>query len=118
MADERDDESELSGDGVDRLGENVRFANSQKIPVDRSDDAYGRILSDEGVRIVDKDEAQAALDSGAAISRQSQGRLVSLVGMESDENAPTWADTDEQTSVRIVGGSERVSSSLRMPESM
>lgn len=74
----------------------------------------------EGVRLVNKTEAQAALESGTAINRQSQGRLVSLVSYESDEPQPTWADTDDDasTSIRILSGStERVSATLRMPES-
>src|SRR4051794_15172194 len=72
----------------------------------------------EGVRLVNRADAEAALESGQAISRQSQGRLVSLVNYESDEPQSTWADTDEPTpAIRILGGTtERVSSSLRMPE--
>lgn len=73
----------------------------------------------EGVRLVNKAEAEAALESGAAISRASQGRLVSLVGYESGDPEPTWADTDDDSSnsIRILGSAERVSATLRMPES-
>lgn len=75
----------------------------------------------EGVRLVSDAEAKAALESGAAISRNSlpnQGRLISLVGYESDDPEPTWADTDEaSSSMRILGTAERVSAQLRMPGS-
>lgn len=72
----------------------------------------------EGVRLVNKAEAEQAVQSGRAITRQSAagGRLISLVGYESDEPEPTWADTTESSSMRILGPSERVSASLRMPE--
>jgi CDP-diglyceride synthetase len=73
----------------------------------------------EGVRLVNKEEAEAALESGKAISRGSQGRLVSLVGYESSDPEPTWADTDDDasSSIRILGSTERVSATLRIPES-
>lgn len=72
----------------------------------------------EGVRIVNQAEADAAVESGTAIRRTSQGRLVSLVPYESDEPAPTWADTDDDgaSAIRIIGSTERVSASLRIPE--
>jgi phosphatidate cytidylyltransferase len=80
----------------------------------------------EGVRLVNRDEATAAIESGAAITRNRAadatpgGRLVSLVGYESDEPEPTWADTGDAAapSVRIVSDTtERVSSAIRMPDS-
>jgi CDP-diglyceride synthetase/subtilisin-like proprotein convertase family protein len=73
----------------------------------------------EGVRLVNKEEAEAALEKGLAISKNSQGRLVSLVGYETGDPEPTWADTedDASSSIRIIGSAERVSATLRMPDS-